>query len=356
VVSLVVRHGKVVQLDALGQMDIEAGKPMQPETIFRIYSMTKPITTVAAMLLWEEGRFQLDDPVAKYLPELKGLRVHAGKGDETVAAHREMTIRDLMRHTSGLTYGVFSNTPVDQLYKEMQILDPDSSLAEMVEKLGKLPLLHQPGTRFHYSVSTDVLGRLVEVVSGKPLDEFFQERIFRPLDMKDTGFFVPEDKLARLAANYGPGLQVIDAPGQSRYRTRPKRLSGGGGLVSTARDYLRFCQMLVQGGDLQGTRLLRPETVQQMTTNQLPKEALPLRILDIPMPGVGFGLGFSVRLADVNPVLGVPGEFGWGGAASTHFWIAPKQELVVIVLQQYMPFTPRLETALKPILYEALKN
>jgi CubicO group peptidase (beta-lactamase class C family) len=198
------------------------------------------------------------------------------------------------------------------------------------------------------------------VVSGKPLDEFFQERIFRPLDMKDTGFFVPEDKLARLAANYGPGdkggLQIIDAPAQSRYRTRPKLLSGGGGLVSTARDYLRFCQMLVQGGDLQGTRLLRPETVRQMTTNQLPKEALPLRILDTTMPGVGFGLGFSVRLADVKPELGVPGEYGWGGAASTHFWIAPKQELVVILLQQYMPFTPRLETALKPILYEGLKN
>lgn len=219
VVTLVARHGKVVQLDAQGLMDIEAGKPMQPDTIFRIYSMTKPITTIAAILLWEEGRFQLDDPVAKYLPELKGLRVHAGKGNETVAAQREMTIRDLMRHTSGLTYGVFGNTPVDQLYKEKQVLDPDSSLAEMVKKIGKLPLLHQPGTQFHYSVSTDVLGRLVEVVSGKPLDEFFQERIFRPLDMKDTGFFVPEDKLARLAANYGPGdkggLRVIDAPAKA---------------------------------------------------------------------------------------------------------------------------------------------
>lgn len=198
------------------------------------------------------------------------------------------------------------------------------------------------------------------MVSAKLLDDFFQKRIFRPRAMKDTGFFVTEDKLARQAANYGlgdkGGVQVIDVAGQSRFWTQPKLLSGGGKLVSTARDYPRLCQMLVQGGDLQGKRLIRPETVRQMTTTQLPKEALPQRILDTTIPGVGFGLGFAVRLADENPELGVPGEYGWGGAPSTYFRIAPKQELVVIVLQQYIPFTPRLETALKPILYQALKD
>jgi CubicO group peptidase (beta-lactamase class C family) len=357
-VTLVARHGKVAQLDAVGMMDIEAGKPMRPDAIFRIYSMSKPITTVAAMLLWEEGRFQLDDPVSKYLPEFKGLRVHTGKGNETVPAQREITVRDLIRHTSGLSYGVFSDTPVDRLYRESKVLAPGDSLTDLVTKVGKLPLLYQPGTHFHYSVSTDVLGRLVEVLSGKPLDEFFQERIFKPLDMKDTGFFVPADKLDRFAANYGPrkegGLQVIDVPAKSRYLTRPKLLSGGGGLVSTARDYYRFCQMLLSNGELQGTRLLRKETVEQMTRNQLPDEAMPLSVGPVKRPGVGFGLGFSVRVAKDEATPGVVGEYGWGGAACTHFWISPKDDLVVVALQQYMPFNLRLETAIKPVIYEAI--
>jgi CubicO group peptidase (beta-lactamase class C family) len=257
--------------------------------------------TVAAMTLYEEGRFQLDDPIGKYLPELKGLRVHTGKGDETVPAHREVTIRDLMRHTSGLTYGFMSNTPVDRLYRERKVLaDSNDDLAAFVTKLGKLPLLYQPGTRFNYSVSADVLGRLVEVVSGKPLDEFFAERIFKPLDMKDTGFFVREDKLEHLAATYGPGdksgLKVTDVPARSRYRTKPKLLSGGGGLVSTARDYLRFCQMMLNGGELEGTRILKDETVKEMTRNQLPKEAARYGVMG--QTKVGFGLGFAVLIGE----------------------------------------------------------
>jgi CubicO group peptidase (beta-lactamase class C family) len=359
-VTIAARQGKVVYLEAVGLMDIEAGKPMRPDTIFRIYSMSKPVTTVAAMLLWEDGKFQLDDPVSRYLPEFKGLRVHAGgKSHETVSANREVTVRDLMRHTSGLTYGAFGDSPVDRLYRERKVLDSEGTLADMVAKLGKLPLMYQPGTRFQYSVSTDVLGRLVEVISGKPLDQFFEERIFKPLDMIDTAFSVPEEKLVRFAVNYGPrdkgGLKVIDEPAKSKYRSRPKLLSGGGGLVSTARDYLRFCQMLVAGGKLEGTRLLRAETVQQMTSNQLPEEALKPGLGVMGRPGIGFGLGFSVRLAapKAEPTA-VVGEYGWGGAASTHFWISPKHKLAVVALQQYMPYTPRLETALKPIFYEAI--
>ena len=361
VVTIVARHGKIVYLEAMGMMDIDAGKPMRADTIFRIYSMSKPVTTVAAMMLWEEGRFQLDDPISKYLPEFKTVRVHAGNGTETVEAKREITIRDLMRHTSGLTYGFFGNSPVDKIYLENKVLrDPNDGLAELVRKLSKLPLVYQPGTHFNYSVSTDVLGRLIEVVSGKRLDEFFQERIFGPLDMKDTGFFVPQDKLSRFSACYGPGdggaLKVTDEPAKSRYLKQPKLLSGGGGLVSTARDYSRFCQMMLQGGELQGTRLLRKETVQQMTTNQLPDEAMPISLAGAPRPGVGFGLGFSVRVAPNNGQPDLLGEYGWGGAASTHFWISPKRDLVVVALQQYMPFHQRLETVIKPIIYEAITD
>src|SRR5262245_35250290 len=194
-VLAVARRGKVVRLDAVGVMDVGGGQPMKPDTIFRIFSMTKPVTTVAAMMLVEDGKIQLDDPVAKYVPELKDLRVHASKGDETVEAKRAMTVRDLMRHTSGLTYGFFGATPVDQLYQKHKILDRDDGLQDLMAKLGKLPLLYQPGTRFQYSVSTDVLGRIVEVAGEKPLDVFFAERIFKPLDMKDTGFTVQDEKL-----------------------------------------------------------------------------------------------------------------------------------------------------------------
>jgi CubicO group peptidase (beta-lactamase class C family) len=361
VVVLVARRGKVVYLESFGKMDVEAGKAMQPDTIFRIHSMTKPITTAAALVLSEEGKLRLDDSVSKYLPEFKGLRVYAGKWDETVEAKSEMKIRDLMRHTSGLTYGMPNGSPVDKLYIASKIDAPGESLAGMVDKLGKLPLQYQPGTRFHYSVSTDVLGRLIEVVSGKPLDEFLRDRILRPLDMRDTGFVVPAEKLDRFAASHLAGekrtLKVIDAPSTSRYRARPKFLSGGGGLVSSARDYARFCQMLLNGGDLQGTRLLRPETVREMTTNQLPAEALPMTLGGFPLPNLGFGLGVSVRLDTKTPKPDpAAGEFGWSGAASTYFWVAPKPELIVIVLQQVEPFNFGLQMALKPVIYAAIEE
>lgn len=363
-VVAVARRGKIVHFEAYGQRDIEGEKPMQKDTIFRIYSMTKPITTVAAMMLWEESKFDLDDPVAKYLPQLQSQMVHVdGDGDDVrlVKPERPVSIRDLMRHTSGLTYGFTGDSYLSQLYREKNLLDRESTLADMIDKLAEVPLKQQPGTQFEYGISVDVLGRLVEVVSKQPLDEFFQQRIFTPLDMHDTGFAVPEGKLPRFATNYGPnrngkGLRVVDAVVSSRYCRQPKLLSGGGGLVSTARDYMRFCQMLAVGGEFAGQRLLREETVQLMTRNHVPASALPIGVGD-KRPGVGFGLGFAVRMKESKfDPASVVGEYRWGGAASTHFWLSPKHEIAVVVLQQHMPFTNRLERAVKPIVYRAITD
>jgi CubicO group peptidase (beta-lactamase class C family) len=294
---------------------------------------------------------------------LAGVKVYVvgedGSGRQ-VDADREMTVRDLMRHTSGLTYGIMERSPVDSVYLLRNVLSRDIDLKTMVKRLGSMPLKHQPGTQFEYSVSTDVLGRVVEVVSERPLDEFFAERIFRPLDMRDTGFFVPADKAGRLAANYTRGddgkLALREDPQSSQFLENPKMLSGGGGLVSTIRDYSRFCQMLVGQGTLGGARLLKAETVQMMTRNQLPDSAYPIK-LGLPRPGVGFGLGFGVRVqADENEPGSVVSEYRWGGAASTHFWIVPQQELAVVVMQQQMPFTPLLERAVKPLVAESIRE
>ncbi len=343
---LVARKGKVAFFETFGMMDKEAGKAVDEETIFRFYSMTKPITSVAAMMLYEQGAIKLDDPVSKYLEPFKGLKVYDESG-EHVEATREMTVRDLLRHTSGLTYGFFGNTAVDKMYRKEGVLDKKTSLNDMAEKLGKIPLLHQPGTKWHYSVSTDVLGHLVEKVSGEPLDEFFQRRIFKPLSMKDTAFYVPEQKADRFAACYGPtkgkGLKLSDNPRESRFLEKPGLLLGGGGLVSTVGDYLRFCSMLLNKGELDGKRLLLAETVEMMTKNQLPASAN--------WKGQGFGLGFSVRITEEKYGAG---EYGWGGAASTHFWIHPKQELIVIALSQLMPFSGQLQKAVKPLVYESI--
>jgi CubicO group peptidase (beta-lactamase class C family) len=363
-VVLVARRGKVVYLESIGKMDTATGTAMRPDAIFRIYSMTKPITSVAALMLVDDGKLTLDDPVSKHLPEFEGLRVHTGKGYETVPAAREMTVRDLLRHTSGLCYPFLTDAAVDQLYRANKILDPEDTLADLVRKLGKLPLKHQPGTQCDYSCSPDVLARIVEVVGGKPFDEFLQERVFRPLDMRDTGFTVPVDKLDRFTASHRrgtEGLEVADAPQTSTYRKNPKfltggggDLTGGGGLVSTARDYLRFAQMLLSGGELQGKRVLRAETVRAVTTNQVPPEALPMKVGGQPLPDMGFGLGVGVRLADKPDVAA--GEYCWGGAADTAFWVAPRSELVVIVLEQLQPATSELQLALRPVIYSAIEK
>lgn len=355
------RKGKVVLFESFGESEAGSGKAMKTDAIVRIFSMTKPITTVAAMILVEDGKIGLDDPVSKYIPDLKDRRVSTGKGEETVDAKREITVRDLMRHTAGLSYGSGAS-PVDQLYKKLGVLARTDTLQEMMTKLGQVPLMYQPGDRWHYSVATDVLGRVVEVASGKFLDEFFAERIFKPLDMKDSGFFVPDDKLDRFAANHGfdvkeKKLTVTETAEKSRYRSKPKLLSGGGGCVSTARDYLRFCQMLLDGGELDGVRILKKEAVAEMARNQLSEEAMKAKNGGKSDVGDGFGLGFGVRVGKDDPAAGrAVGEYYWGGAASTHFWISPRQEMIVVALEQFMPNRPTLQQAIKPLIYQSVKE
>ena len=344
---VVARKGSIVFSETFGMVDMRAQKAMQTDTIFRFYSMTKPVTSVAVMMLYEEGKLKLDDPVSKYLPEFEGLKVYADSGEHEDSV-RPMSVRDLLRHTSGLTYGFFGDTAVDKMYRSRNVLGRQSSLEDMAKKLGEIPLLNHPGTKWHYSVSTDVLGYLVQKVSGQSLDVFFEERIFRPLEMRDTAFYVPRTKVDRFAVCYGPkaggGLRVVDEPLTSRYLTKPALFSGGGGLVSTARDYVRFCQMLLNKGRLDGARLLKAETVKMMTSNQLPDGVTRGK-------DGGFGLGFSVQTKDGKSPIG---EYGWGGAASTHFWISPKDELAVVALSQRMPYSGQLANAIKSIIYDSI--
>jgi len=339
---VVARRGRIAFFETFGMMDIEAKKPMAKDSILRFYSMTKPIASVALMMLYEEGKIKLDEAVSKYAPQFEDLKVYSESGN--VDAKRAVTVRDLLRHTSGLTYGFFGNTAVDKMYREKAVFDWQGNLEDMADKLSEIPLLYQPGTRWHYSVSTDMVGYLIEKVSGQPLDEFFQKRIFEPLGMKDTAFHVPAEKVDRFAVCYSLALIVSDDPAKSRYLKKPAMRSGGGGLVSTAPDYLRFCQMLLNKGQLDGKRLLRTETVEMMTRNQLPEGVTR-------GDSGGFGLGFSVRTEDGKFPKG---EYGWGGMASTHFWISPRHDLIVIALSQRIPFSGQLENAVKPIIYDSI--
>src|SRR6188508_1384352 len=278
VVTMVAKDGKVVEFDVAGKRDVESGAPLQKDSIFRIYSMSKPITGVAMMLLFEEGKWQLNDPVSKHIPEfanLKVAKVNPQNGSVTqVAPDHPMTMRELMSHSGGLTYGVFGSTAVDKMYTDVNVLDRDATLQAMIDKLGKIPLLHQPGERWHYSVSVDVQGYLVEKLSGQPFAEFLKQRIFDPLGMKDTAFYVPADKLNRFVSfyTYDKDRKFVPHPSPD-YSKQPAMASGGGGLVSTATDYMRFCQMLLNGGELDGHRLLSPLSVQLMRSNVLPASA-----------------------------------------------------------------------------------
>ncbi len=345
---MVARRGQIAYLHHYGFADVERQTRLSEETIFRIYSMTKPITSVALLQLYEQGHFQLDNPVSRFIPAFKDLDVYAGQstngGLYTTAPEREMTIRDLFTHTSGLTYGNNAAHPVEALYQERKIRE--GSLAELVDKLSTMPLLFSPGTQWNYSLATDVLGYLVEVISGQTLDDYFAEHIFAPLGMVDTGFHVPAEKAHRLAANYGPQegkLRLIDDPTTSPYLQPPVRLSGGGGLVSTYADYWRFAQMLLNKGELDGVRILGRKTVELMTANHLPNNG-DLASMGVPVfsettyRGIGFGLGVSVMLNPAQAqILGSPGEYAWGGAASTAFWVDPVEEQIVIFLTQLMP-------------------
>ena len=358
-IVMIARHGKMVHFKAYGKMDLEANKPMTTDSIMRIYSMTKAITTTAAMMLVDEGKLSVDDPVAKFLPEIKDVLVaHEGKLEP---AKRTMTIADLMRHTAGYSYGTTGQPAHDKAYRELNLLDTAATLEAMQAKLTKLPLPFEPGTDWQYGISIDILGRVVEVASGKSLDDFFRERIFAPLDMLDTGFYVPKEKMSRFAANYssdGKGnLKIIDAPTTSPYLIKPALYGGGGGLVSTARDYMRFLVMISSGGELDGVRILKPETIRTMTTNQLSKDVGWIKFGNEVRKGVGFGFGFNVReeLSDWDP-RGRIGEYGWGGAASTHYWVSPKDDIAVITLEQIMPYSFMTEFKIKGLVYDAIKE
>ena len=348
--TMIAHRGKTAYLHSCGQADREAGLAMTPETIVRIYSMTKPLTSVAIMMLYEQGLFQLDDPVSRYLPCFAAMRVASGgqRGKiDTVPAARLITIRDLLTHTSGLTYGFMQSTLVDALYRDegIDFQTATCTLGELVERAAALPLLSQPGAEWNYSIATDVLGHLVAVIAGESFDDFLLHRIIAPLGMVDTAFHVPEAKHARFAANYWrtdtDGLQLIDDPKTSRFLTHPAICSGGGGLVSTAGDYMRFCQFMLNRGALDGVRLLSRKSIELMTSNHLRGDMAAMgmpRFSESSYEGIGFGLGFSVMLDPARAqILGSPGEYAWGGAASTAFWIDPAEELAVVMLTQLMP-------------------
>ena len=366
VLCLVSRGGEEAFFHAYGLRDAERGEPMRRDTVVRLYSMTKPVASVALMMLYEEGRFQLDDPVAKTIPAWRDLVVF-DRGDAERYAVKPLdaplAIKHLLTHTSGLTYGFMNQHPVDAMYRAADVTS--GTLDDMAEKLAAIPLKFSPGTRWSYGVSTDVCGYLVERFSGQPLDEFVGERIAAPLGMTDSGFHVRGEAADRFAACYqhvpSGGCRLQDDPARSRYRQRPTFLSGGGGMVGTIDDYHRFARMLLGKGALDGRRLLGRKTVEYMTSNHLPGNC-DLAAMGQPVfsetsyAGVGFGLGFSVVVdpAAAN-VLGSPGEFAWGGAASTYFWIDPVEEVIAVFLTQLLPSsTYPIRRELKTLVYQAL--
>lgn len=356
----IAKHGKIVFFERYGYKDVEAKEPVQTDTLFRIYSMSKAITGVGVMMLFEEGKFLLDDPVSKYITAFKRTPVLDPQSKDeiqVVKPEREMTIRDLLRHTAGLSYGGGSDL-VSKRYQEMNLFNPDHTLEEMTNDLARIPLYFHPGTKWEYGVSIDVLGRLIEVVSGQTLDEFFAKRIFEPLRMTDTGFYVPAEKMSRFAKLYlysqEKGLTpVSEDEAYRRYsKEKNKMFSGGGGLVSTASDYMRFAQMLCNGGVLDGARILSPRTVTWMGTDHLPEG------VTLPWPklgGHGYGLSMTV-ITDLSKcmTLGSVGDFGWDGAASTFFRVDPVEDMVILLLTQRFPFSDEIHLKLMNLVYQAI--
>ena len=349
--AVIARKGKIAYLESVGWADREQRKPIRPDTIFRIYSMTKPIVSAGLMMLYEEGKFSLKDPVSRYIPQLAKLKVW--EGGAAVPAKREITIQDLLRHTAGLTYGFFSEGPVDEMYKDVKPLDAPN-LDDFITRLAKLPLRQQPGSLWHYSVAVDVQGKLIEVLSGMPLDRYLAERIFRPLAMADTGFAVPPAKRHRFAQMYVAGKQGLElAPASSSARffdEGHKFFSGGGGLVSTASDYLAFCQMMLNGGQLNGIRLLSRKTVELMTADHLSG------IAGRNGTGYGFGLGVAVHTDVAGSGLnGSTGEYNWSGLAGTRFWVDPKEQLIGLYLIQVLPpRNPDPGVMFKQLVYQSI--
>jgi len=366
IVSLVARHGKVVSADVYGMQDLAARTPLQRDTIFRIYSMTKPITGVAMMMLYEDGKWHPDDPLSKYIPEFAGLKVYTGANPDGTPAlkapKRPPTVGDLMSHTAGFTYGLFGNTPVDKLYQADNPLAAPN-LREFVAKMSKLPLLYEPGEQWVYSVSVDIQGYIVEKLSGQPLPDFMRTRIFEPLGMADTAFSVPQNKLARLATVYQmdvPSHKLNPQPRDPNITATPGMASGGGGLYSTANDYLRFAQMLLNGGELEGHRLLAPATVALMRANHLPPALMDVRFgIGLYRLRSGFGFGYDVAVFEdpqkVGSITG-KGTYLWDGAAGTWFWIDPSNDVVFVGMIQRMVAggMPNAENLSRTLVHQAL--
>lgn len=367
VVTVVARHDKVVRCVVHGNSDDERDRPMTADTVFRVFSMTKPVVSVALMTLYEQGRFQLDDPVAEFVPEFRDLTVYAGgtaDDYEVRRPSRPMTVRDLLMHMGGIV-GLGSPTVAGELYRRSGVGAAGSpgTLAETVRVLGKLPLAVDPGSSWIYGMSTDLVGHLCEVIAGQPLDVFLRDRLFEPLAMPDTGFGVSADQLPRFAACYGAtetGYELIDDPATSHYTRPASYLAGSSGLVSTAADYLRFCRMLARGGELDGHRVIGPRTLRFMTANHLPGgqdlTAVATNGGETGRAGQGFGLGFGVLLdPTVAMTLGTPGEYFWGGAASTTFFVSPRDDLIVLFLTQLRPSnTYPVRRELRAAVYSAL--
>ncbi|MBI5876916.1 MAG: beta-lactamase family protein [Chloroflexi bacterium] len=365
-ITVVARHGKVAYRECLGMMDAEASKPMREDAIFRIYSMTKPITSTALMMLVEQGRLLLSDPLAKYLPAFKDIRVYTGRdvtgGIITTPAERLITVHDLLIHTAGLGYGLFDDHPIEDLFRASGIFSPilrlQVGLDEMATRIAALPLANQPGARFRYSIATDLLGYLVQLIADMPFDVYLAEKIFRPLGMNDTGFFVPSNKVERLCACYQPDAEnryvLIDSPTTSAWLRADVAPSGGAGLVSTAADYLRFGQMLLNGGELDGVRIVGRKTLSLMTTNHLPASLLPPLVGADAQPGDGFGLGFNMRTGNEAGTLGSIGMYGWDGAADTRFRVDPAEDLVYLYMAQSYFGAEPIATVCQNLVYQSI--
>jgi CubicO group peptidase (beta-lactamase class C family) len=373
IVTLIARRGKVVHFSAVGFADVEKRTKLETDALFRVYSMTKPIASVALMMLYEEGRFELTDPVSKYLPEfshLAVLRDPDGSIEDTVAPERAPTIQDVMRHTAGFTHGLLTDT-FDSLYSKANVFGLDVSLADMMSRLAKLPLRYQPGTQFAYSVGPDIEARLVEVLSGMPFREFLEKRLFAPLGMMDTDFWVTPEKAGRLATvhwkeggklvplddahGHPPGGVLVQPWSVNSYTAKHPHTGGSFGLVSTAADYWRFAQMLSNGGELNGRRILSPQIVRYMTRDHL--GSIPIRGPGDLSPGVGFGLGFGVMKDSAAAAYPTSeGSYFWGGAANTLFWVDPKKDIVVVAMTQHLnvPAAEAIWTQMSTLVYSAL--
>ena len=363
VVTMAARDSKIFHAEAVGYRDLASQDPMEINDIFRIYSMTKPITGVAMMMLYEEGKFRLSDPVEMHIPEFTDLQVYAGQDADgnmiTEPQNHKMTMRELMSHTGGLSYGIFSQSAVDDMYVEADILDSNSTLQDMIDKLAAIPLRQQPGSQWHYSVSVDVQGYLVEKLSGQKFGDFLQERLFEPLGMVDTDFYVTQEKADRLAEVYGytPYGELTAREGfeGANYLVNPTFQGGGGGLVSTAQDYIRFSQMLLNGGELDGVRILSPLTVDLMHRNQMPAD-MPQNVLGA--RGTSFGLDFAIIENPVEAESYSKGEYYWGGAAGTWFWVDPVEDIVFVgMIQQFGgqgQAVPNVRGASRQALYQSI--